>query len=534
MRELREIIIYKDKLEKLQVNLLNLTGASLFIIETKGRTVLGPSNTPNSCKIIDDTVEDASRYREDLSRLIEKIKQQEMHWLAFCQDGCLGFAIPLILRQELLGVIVGCMASSGKPACHLEWKASLLIKQLVESEKCLLPADSEKIIRFISEIFSLFINGELELNELTRQLVADNAELSLLYDISHIFASSFNAADASRCILERLCDIIEVERASLMLYDKQTNELKISFSKGIPEEIAKNVRLKLGEGIAGWVAIEGRPLLVRNVEDCPVELRDIIINHGQFKTKSFLTIPLISSPLRVENRIIGVINLTDKKSGSEFIQHDLDLLSAISTQIALLIEHKRFFDDLKELLISTVRVLISVLEAKDLYTSGHSQRVTECALAIAEELGLSKVEKSNLELAGLLHDIGKIEIPKEILSKPAKLTGEEYDQIKTHSIKGIEILKHIKQLSETIPTILYHHERYDGSGYPKGLKGDKIPLLSRILALADVFDAMTSARPYRPAMPREQTAEEIRKGSGKDFDPLVCEAFFKAYLKGNI
>lgn len=533
MRNLKEVIIYKDKLIKLQENLANLTGASIFIMDIEGNFVLKPSYASESCKIIDDTSEEASRYKEYFFNLVEKLKQAKVTFLSFCDNGFCKFAIPIILKDELLGVIIGCQAIPEGRKSGNEKKLSLLIDELGAEARLNPSPQFEKVVNSISEILTLFFNNELELNDLSKQMVNDYAELSLLYDISNIFASTFNAADASKYILERLCDIIEVERASLMLLDKETRELKIIFAKGIPDDVAKEIRVKPGEGIAGWVAKEGKPLLVKDIKDYP-ELQDLVLNQGRFKTKSFLTIPLICSPLKIENRIIGVINLADKESGREFTQHDLDLLSAISTQIALLIEHKRLFDDLRELLISTVRMLISVLESKDFYTSGHSQRVTECALAIADELNLSKAEKSNLELSGLLHDIGKIDVPKEILSKTTKLTEEEYGQIKMHSAKGIEILKHVKQLSETIPTILYHHERFDGKGYPEGLKGQDIPLPSRILAVADSFDAMTSSRSYRTAIPREEALEEIKRNAGTQFDPVVCEAFFRAFQKKNI
>lgn len=492
MQNIREVIIYKEKLETLLSSLLNISDTGIFILDLNAEVILKSPNSSLPCRI----------NKEDFLKILHDIKESKNHPVSFSCGDFKGFCCGISFKEELIGVIV------------------------------LSPA-TENAAESIITIFNLFMNNEMELFDLGKQMVNNYAELSLLYDISQIFASTFNASDASKHILERLCDIIEAERASLMLVDKGTGELRIIFAKGIPDEVVNSVKVKLGEGIAGWVAKEGKPILVKNIEEAP-HFQDMALNGGRFKTKSFLTIPLICSPLKVENRIIGVINLTDKESGKEFTQHDLDLLSAVSTQIGMLIEHKRLFDDLRELLISVVRILISVLESKDMYTSGHSQRVTECALVIAEELNLSKAEKSNLELSGLLHDIGKIDVPKEILLKTSKLTKEEYGQIKEHSQKGIEILNHIKQLSETIPTILHHHERFDGTGYPEGLKGEAIPLLSRVLAIADSFDAMTSSRSYRTAMPREAAFEEIKKNAGTQFDPVICEAFFRAFEKKNI
>ncbi len=301
----------------------------------------------------------------------------------------------------------------------------------------------------------------------------------------------------------------------------------------IPEEIIKNTRIKVGEGISGTVAKEGKPMLVGNIEDNP-KIKNLLIGASQFKTQSFLSAPLICSPLKIENKVIGVVNVTDKKSGQPFVQQDLNLLSAIGTQLAAVIENRRLFTDIRELFITTVRAFSLALDAKDHYTYGHSQRVTECALAIAGELSLSDEERANIELAGLLHDIGKIGISEAILSKPAKLTTEEFNEIKEHPARGAEILGHIKQLAEIIPGVLYHHERFDGFGYPMGLKKYEIPLIARILAVADAFDAMTSKRAYRDALSREDALEEVKRNTGSQFDPAITEAFLRACLGGKI
>ena len=175
--------------------------------------------------------------------------------------------------------------------------------------------------------------------------------------------------------------------------------------------------------------------------------------------------------------------------------------------------------------LSAVYALVSVVEARDRYVYGHSRRVNTYAVALAEAIGLSPDKVSRVSTAALLHDIGKIGIPDEVLNKKTKLTAENWEAIKAHPRLGTNIVSNIPQLLRCADSILYHHERWDGSGYPEGLKGEQIPLESRILAIADSFEAMSSARPYRPALSREEVMEELRKGTGTQFDPSLVEVF---------
>jgi putative nucleotidyltransferase with HDIG domain len=175
--------------------------------------------------------------------------------------------------------------------------------------------------------------------------------------------------------------------------------------------------------------------------------------------------------------------------------------------------------------LSAVYALVSIVEARDPYVYGHSRRVNTYAVALAEKIGLSPDEVSAVSTAALLHDIGKIGIPDEVLNKKAKLTAENWEAIKAHPRLGTNIVCNIPQLVRCADSILYHHERWDGTGYPEGLKGDQIPLGSRILSIADSFEAMSSARPYRPALSREEVMEELRKGAGTQFDPNLVQIF---------
>jgi HD-GYP domain-containing protein (c-di-GMP phosphodiesterase class II) len=198
---------------------------------------------------------------------------------------------------------------------------------------------------------------------------------------------------------------------------------------------------------------------------------------------------------------------------------------------AMLATHARnveLFRESESLFIGVIRALAGAIDAKDPYTCGHSDRVARIAKRLAEELRLSTGECEQVYLAGLLHDIGKIGIADSILCKPGPLTDEEYAEIKKHPVIGFAILRHVQHLQHALPGVLHHHESFDGTGYPGNLKGTETPLLARIIAVADAYDAMTSDRPYRKAMPFEKAEAIFREQTGGQWDGDVVDALFSA------
>lgn len=191
------------------------------------------------------------------------------------------------------------------------------------------------------------------------------------------------------------------------------------------------------------------------------------------------------------------------------------------------IDNQKLTLDLKELFSGTINAITEALDAKDKFTSGRSKRVTKYAIEIGQKLGLSDNDLQELEMAGLLHDIGMIGIPESILNKEGELTKDEYSIIKQHSPKGVKILENIKQLEHVVVMIKYHHERFDGKGYPEQLSGEQIPLGSRIICIADAYDGMVSDRPYRKGLDHKVAIEIITKDSGTHFDPVIVEAFLE-------
>ncbi len=205
---------------------------------------------------------------------------------------------------------------------------------------------------------------------------------------------------------------------------------------------------------------------------------------------------------------------------------EVELLQTVASLVANQRANARLYGELKELLFGVIRSLSAAIDAKDPYTSGHSERVARIAVRLGEELGLAHQERSDLYLMGLLHDIGKIGIEDEVLKKPGKLSPEEYRKIQGHVRIGVRILSDLKKLHHLLPGVAAHHEHLDGSGYPAGLAGEQIPLSARILAVADAFDAMSSSRPYRRRMSPSEINDVFRSGSGIQWDSNVVEALF--------
>jgi HD-GYP domain-containing protein (c-di-GMP phosphodiesterase class II) len=245
-------------------------------------------------------------------------------------------------------------------------------------------------------------------------------------------------------------------------------------------------------------------------------------------------------PVRSESEILGAIYIDMAHKINAFVDLDLALVAAIGQQLGIAIERFRLIEDLQALFVGAVHTLVATIESKDRYTKGHSERVTAYSLLIADELSLPAAERDVLEIGGLLHDVGKIGVPESILCKPGRLTEEEFAEIRKHPQAGVRIVSHILRIERIVPVSLvaqavrHHHERFDGYGYPDRLVGLDIPLSSRILAIGDTFDAITTNRSYRSGRPPEVAVGIIRENAGTQFDPNLIDAFVRAYESGRL
>lgn len=227
-------------------------------------------------------------------------------------------------------------------------------------------------------------------------------------------------------------------------------------------------------------------------------------------------------------RVLSLDAPSNSLGDGEIGSIESSLLEAAASMLAAHGSNSRLFHEKEELLVNIVSTLVGVIEAKDPYTCGHSDRVALIGKRLARELGFPDEFCEDIFLSGLLHDIGKVGISDDVLLKPGRLTDEEFAQIKRHPETGARLLRGLKPFERLIPGVLHHHEALDGSGYPHGLKGDAIPLMARILAVADGYDAMTSDRPYRSGMPLAKAEGILRDGAGTQWDPAIIEAYFSA------
>lgn len=346
--------------------------------------------------------------------------------------------------------------------------------------------------------------------------------------LSAILNSTLDPKEVRKRAMEAAVELLECETGSLYLIDAEKKELYFEVALGEKGEAVKEIRLKMGEGIAGWVAKEGKSDLVPDTRRDP-RWASRVDEKSKFQTRNMVTVPV-----KARDQVIGVLQALNKLHGKKFDTADLRLLENLADQVAIALENARLYEEQKVMFKETAQALATAIEKRDPYTGGHTKRVRDFCLATVKYLDLDPHTREWLELAAILHDVGKIGVDDQILRKPDRLSNEEFEKMKPHPVYGWEILQHVKPLAPAIPGMKHHHERYDGRGYPDGLAGPQIPLIARIIAVADTWDAMTSDRPYRKGLSDETAAQELQKFSGIQFDPQVVEAFLQAYHHGEI
>jgi len=321
---------------------------------------------------------------------------------------------------------------------------------------------------------------------------------------------------------------LKASATSLLLLDEKKQELYFKFATGSASQKLNRLHIGRQSGIAGWIVQKGKPIVVNNPEK-NADFYSRIDNATGFKTKAIIGVPLI-----FEGKVKGVIEALNKRDETHFTKDDLNVLIDIANMAAITLESSRLNVSLLDSYKGTVKALVSLADAKEVSGGGHSRRVAEYAMMGARELGLSKYEKHAVEYAGLLHDIGKLSIPDEILNKPSSLSKEEWQLVRKHPIIGFNMLKDIPFLKLASSMVLSHHERYDGAGYPHGISGEKIPLGARLIAVADAFDYMTSEHNHRPALSGEKAFVELAKNSNTQFCPVAIKAFNSGFVRTRI
>lgn len=368
-----------------------------------------------------------------------------------------------------------------------------------------------------------------------------------------------------KMVVRMMVTRVGVKHAGILLYDKDKNSYVLSVSRGqaglkIPVGFARldpqSALIRFfSEGQNRLISKEGvlsrfqakKILKERKIFTDNPGLRDLLLDSLEqmefFQASACIPSYLPFRPAKEKHEsLVGILFLGDKKNGGKIHQDELDFFVALSSDVAMALHNAQLFDELQQelarehrLFMHTTIALAAAIDAKDHYTHGHTERVTSYCMAIAEEINSSGRKdlddkfKQNLHVAALLHDIGKIGVPEKILNKTSSLTEEEFKLIKEHPLVGANIVKPIRELADCIEGVKAHHERMDGKGYPRGLKGEEIPFLARIICVADAFDAMMTNRPYRKALMIQRAAKNLIIGKGAQFDPLAVDAFI-SYL----
>jgi len=392
-----------------------------------------------------------------------------------------------------------------------------------------------EMLGLLEEDFQASVKAELQIEQISTELAQTYEELVLLHKLS----TNMKVTEADASFLQMACDsltqIVLVEGIAILLEKTVENEKKLALAAGsglidIDEHTAALLHYRLVDEINS-----GKEALLDSEVDCPFKyawpayVKNIIAVplFGKEKADSHFT-----QKTKTGDCIIGLMVAINRIDKPDFDSTDVKLFNSVAGGCAVFIENGRLFNDLKELFIGSLKALTSSIDAKDKYTHGHSERVALISRWIAEQVAeiepLEQEQIHKIYLAGLLHDIGKIGIDEAVLRKEGRLTEQEMDRIRRHPAIGAGILAAIKQMRDIVPGVLSHHERVDGHGYPNGLAGSQIPLVGKIVGLADSFDAMTSKRTYRDARTVEESLAEIKKGLGTQFDEKVGKVFLNS------
>ncbi len=379
---------------------------------------------------------------------------------------------------------------------------------------------------FINNIFlSKEVEGKKRIEKLNTELLHKVDDLHTLNRIMADFTTINSSVDLFKKVVDMSIDLTHADVSRFFIFNnasKKPIEVSASFSKdketGAPLGNPASYHEDAYENLIIESLSDGKPLLVHEN------------NSSSALPENVLSLMLV--PLTIREKVFGILTACVDQGSVRFTEKDLYYLSFMSNKAAYAIENIALYENIYDNLFATLYAFVKAIEARDPYTEQHSNRVTRIAVTLAKDMGTNREDQDILNVAGRLHDIGKIGIRDEILLKPGRLTKEEFNIIKEHPVIGAGIVERLGLWDREKLIIRCHHERFDGNGYPDGLKGDKIPMLARILTVADVYDAIASDRAYRKKMEEEDILRIMYDGAGTQFDPDVIEVFKRLYDQG--
>lgn len=362
--------------------------------------------------------------------------------------------------------------------------------------------------------------------KMQQEIIDSYKEIATINTLSRKLNATLDINNVLNLVVQEICRVLKSPLCVLRLLDDTENYLLLKAFGGeyfeeLGEDTSDFLIYSVNHDLFAKVINSNVPVIRHDVNSSEIVEK---INAGK-KDKDKIK-ELLMVPVSIKDKKIGVLAIGAIK---KFNSRQKNLLSSIANNSAIAIENARLFDLSREHFIKTVNALIAAIEAKDKYTEGHSYRVSKYAVILAEKLGLSKEQIDEIRIAGILHDIGKIGIPDAILGKPDRLTDEEFEQIKKHPTISCRILEPVGLPERTMKAITFHHERWDGKGYPAGIVNDDLSIEAQIISVADALDAMTSNRAYRKAMTEEEAVMEILKGRSSQFSPVVVDTLLDLF-----
>lgn len=399
-----------------------------------------------------------------------------------CAEGLRGFVYPISQGDKIYGYAGACYRKKDIPPQVLDIFAAFTDAIVRETQK------------------------ELELSKLYETLRPRAIALSTVHTVHRLISSTLDMGELLPRIARLSLQIMRANRCSIKLVDAKKKVLLPKVTIDLRQKKTRLKKVKVGKWAPGKAVKLGRPV----------------------RDKDYLATPLI------DEDVLGVITIYDKIDKKPFTAFDQEIMSTLAEQAVIAIKNAELYKEQEKLTMGSIKSLAAVLNkrAPGTYVPRHS--FLKITLAIGQELHLDDEALKSLEYASILHDAGEIVVPDEVLTKPTKLTGKEFEKVKEHPAAGVEIVRHMKALKSVTPIILYHHENYDGSGYPKGLKKDQIPLSARIMAVVSAFESMITKKPYRIAKNIDDAAREIKNNSGTQFDPKVVDIFLKVINRKDV
>ncbi|MFH1593533.1 MAG: HD domain-containing phosphohydrolase [Candidatus Omnitrophota bacterium] len=353
--------------------------------------------------------------------------------------------------------------------------------------------------------------------------------LEALLKVSRKVSASLELERVSRMILKEVKTLLRVDYSALFLLSGDSKHLMLIDATGFKSNQVDNLKI-LGswEKINTEVVRKAKAIIVNDTKKSG-KFKDALL---PFSSEKVVFGAFLAVPLKTESGIIGVLLVSNnKRKKARFTADDSKLLYTLANHVSIALLNAKLYKNMKDLFFNAITSLVTAVDAKDPYTHGHSERVSKYAVAIAEELNLPKESLEDLKLAGLLHDIGKIGISDSILSKKSKLDNKEYAEICKHPSIGLRIVNSVIDSKGVLGGIVEHHERFNGKGYPDHLSGSKITLEGRVVAVSDVFDTLTTDRPYQKAFSAKEALFEISRSSKTDFDPEIVKAFERSFSR---